>query len=375
MREESVGAKMIGMVSDVHFGEHQNNPRFLDMQINWFVNELLPQLNERGIKVLCILGDLFHNKEHTNKLVIQRVYDMFKHDFRNIRVVISLGNHDLYYRDSREVHSLHVFRDLSNVVVVEKIQSVNMGKATYAIVPWLIPSEKETDLATIGAINPDVVLGHFEFSGFSFNRLYPARHGDDAFQFAQSASNVKKWYSGHYHTQSQREINGASFQYLGAPFQYTRIDAGEIKGWWIHNTETLEDEFIPSKAITKFVTVSYPFGGTSEELELIVRGNIVEIEVKTEDFSSKAFGKFIDAVNSLDPYRSEAKLVGVEVNAPSSMKKTSQAKETGEEEAPKTALDLIYEYMDTLNLPEETSLTLQAEMSKLYSEASSSELA
>lgn len=365
---------LVAMVSDVHFGEHQNNPNFLEMQINWFVNDLLPSLNERGIKILFILGDLFHNKEMTNNLVKKRVYDMLKNEFKDITVVVTLGNHDLYYRDRRDVHSLHGLRDLPNVKLIEKVMSLNIGNARIALVPWLTKPERENDIGAIVAIKPNVVMGHFEFAGFSFNRLYPARHGDDATAFSSVLEGVKDVFSGHYHTQSEQTIGGVAFQYLGAPFQYTRIDAGEEKGWWVYDTDQLTKEFVPSKGITQFLTINYPFEGTDAELLSIVKGNIVEVDVATDHFSSKPFAKFMDKLNSLEPYKSEAKLVGIEKNAPDTMKEKNGTQEAVNAE-PATALDLIRDYIDSLEYSEDMKLTVLNEMTILYTEASASELA
>lgn len=363
------------MVSDVHFGEHQNNPNFLNMQISWFVNDLLPSMKERGIKVLFILGDLFHNKEMTNNLVKQRVYDMLKNEFKDITIVVTLGNHDLYYRDSRAVHSLHGLRDIPNVKLIEKVMSLTINNARIALVPWLVKPERENDIGAIVAIKPNVVMGHFEFAGFSFNRLYPARHGDDARAFASVLEGVKDVFSGHYHTQSEQTFSGATFQYLGAPFQYTRIDVGEVKGWWAYDTIGLTKEFIPSKGITQYVTINYPFDGTDAELSSIVKGNIVEVDVSTDHFSSKPFAKFMDKLNTLEPYKSEAKLIGMEKNAPSSMKDKTVNQEQNENAEPATALDLIRDYIESQDYSEDMKLSIMAEMNNLYSEASASEMA
>ena len=373
MRQISVGNPLVAMVSDVHFGEHQNNPIFLDMQIKWFINDLLPSLKEKGIQILFVLGDLFHNKETTNNLVRQRVYDLFREELKDITIVVSLGNHDLYFRDRREVNGLHGLKDIPNVKVIEKVVSLKLGKADIAIVPWMIDSKREEDIASIVAIKPDVVFGHFAFAGFAFNRLYPARHGEDAQGFSEAVKGVSRVYSGHYHTQSQKTFGEARFQYLGAPFQYTRIDEGEVKGWWTLNLDTLEDEFIPSKGITEFVRVSYPFAGTEDDLVSIVAGNIVEVDVPVTEFSTKGFGKFMDKLNSFGPYRSEAKLIGAEAKSPSSMSEGRTEEEVAE---PLTPLDLIRDYIGTQsNYSEEYRLTLMAEMSKVYADASSSELA
>ena len=359
----------VALISDVHFGEHQNNDQFLAMQIAWFREELLPALRERGIRVLFVLGDLFHNKETTNNLVKSRVYDMLRDDFKDFKVIVSVGNHDLYYRDRHDVTALHALRDLPNVKIVDKVTRVALGTSVLAVVPWII--DKEREMAAIASLSPDVVLGHFAFAGFAFNRLYPSRHGEDADSFRMALQSVRKVFSGHYHTQSRRELGTCSFQYLGAPFQYTRIDEGETKGWWVLDTDTLEEEFVPSKKIIRFVRVRYPYTGNDDQLTELVSSNVVEVEVTTTDFSTKPFAKFMTYVETLRPYRCEAKLLGSEVGAPSRL--IEEQREEGEE--PRTILSFIEEFVRTqVEGDAEYKLTLMGELNNLYGEASSVEL-
>lgn len=364
--------KYIALLSDVHFGEQQNNPKFLERQINWFANELLPELYNRNIKTLFILGDLFHNKEYTNKLIGQRVFELFKDVFSNINVYIIIGNHDLYYRDDLTVHSLHVLKNIPNVHILEDIMEIKIGKYKYVLTSWLIQNKKEEMLTRISQLNPDVIFGHFELSGFSYNRLYISKHGDDANHYIELFPNVKKIYSGHYHTQSKQRIKNIDFQYLGAPFQYTRIDANDTKGWWVLNTETLEDEFVQSKDIIKFISINYPNDLLENELKNQVCGNIIDIIVSTDKFLSKEFNKFIDLVNSYNPYRCETKLIGDEVNVKQEIKK--RERDENEDASNRNVLDLIFDYIDTLNLSKDIEIPLKKEMTMLYNEAESYDL-
>ena len=64
--------------------------------------------------------------------------------------------------------------------------------------------------------------------------------------------------SGHFHTRSEKELNGNKIVYIGNPFHFTRNDIFDERGYSILNTETLELEFIENTESIRFVKYMYP---------------------------------------------------------------------------------------------------------------------
>ena len=80
-----------------------------------------------------------------------------------VPVFFIVGNHDLYYRDNREVYASYVYRNLDNFVIVDKpIVNKDMFVPTL-FTPYLFEHEYPT-LSKYFDI--PIWVGHFEFRGF-----------------------------------------------------------------------------------------------------------------------------------------------------------------------------------------------------------------
>jgi metallophosphoesterase superfamily enzyme len=97
----------IALVSDLHFGVHQGNHMWLDISLEfakWFRDELI----KKDIKDIMICGDINNDRNEISvntMSVVTKIFKIWK-DF-NIKIII--GNHDAYYKDRCDVHSLSQF--------------------------------------------------------------------------------------------------------------------------------------------------------------------------------------------------------------------------------------------------------------------------
>lgn len=208
--------KKVALFTDIHFGKKNNstvhNQDCLDF-VEWFCEEVK---KEPGITHIGFLGDWYENRSAISISTLSYSYKALKmlNDL-GLPVLFCVGNHDLYYRHTRDIHSVDMFNEMSNFVVFDKITVID--NTLWA--PFLFENEYQ-DLAA--HLNLDYFFGHFEFRGFrltGYNNI--AEHGPDPTLF----KGPKGIYSGHYH---QRQSQG-NVHYIGNTFPMDFSDTADYQ--------------------------------------------------------------------------------------------------------------------------------------------------
>ena len=123
------------------------------------------------------------------------------------------------------------------------------------LIPWVIDIEDFSVELDTNKYDSDICLGHFEIKGFVLNKFSVSNEGISSINLL---NHFKTVYSGHFHKRSRMEKLGKSINYIGSPYQITRSDLDEERGFVIMDAETGETEFIENKESAKFVSLKYP---------------------------------------------------------------------------------------------------------------------
>jgi hypothetical protein len=122
-----------------------------------------------------------------------------------------VGNHDLFYKDKREINSIEFMRLFPNIVPITEL--FTEGEVT--LLPWLVGEEWKT----VKDIKSRYVFGHFELPYFKMNAMVEMPdHGElqpDHFV------NQEYVFSGHFH---KRQTKG-NVTYIGNAFPHNYADA------------------------------------------------------------------------------------------------------------------------------------------------------
>jgi len=293
----------ICILTDTHFGFENNSEQVLDSSIKFFDDVLIPFLHKNKINKIFILGDLFESRNSINTRTQNIVYDLFDKKLREFEIYILIGNHDTYYNSTTNVHSLKFLHKFENVNVIEKPQIVKILNKDILMVPWLV---EQNDITEIMTENPaTIVMGHFDIAGFSFNKHILSKNGVDPSLFAKDTKTI---FSGHFHTRSDRNIGNTKFIYVGTPYQLTRADIDEERGFVIYNLRTNKHRFFSNDVSTKFVTLKYPDRFTKD----MITNNRVDLIIKYKDdeYTPDDYNKYIQNVEELHP----AKLTPTYIN-------------------------------------------------------------
>ena len=205
--------KKAAVFTDIHFGLKSNSQLHNDDCLN-FIKWATAKAREEGCETAMFLGDWHNNRASINIVTLNYSLRALEHLNDNFdRVFFIPGNHDLYYRDKRDVQSVEWAKHLSNITIVN--DWFTDGDVTFA--PWLVGDDHKR----IKKLSGKYMFGHFELPGYLMNAMVAMpEHGelrrDDFVRFEHV-------YSGHFHKrQTQKNIT-----YLGNCFPHNYADAGD----------------------------------------------------------------------------------------------------------------------------------------------------
>jgi len=205
--------KKAALFTDIHFGLKSNSTQHNEDCLN-FVRWATAKALEEGCDTAFFLGDWHNNRASINILTLGYSLQALEHLNANFsRVYFIPGNHDLYYRDKRDVQSVEWAKHLPNVVICNDWTTVG----DCVIAPWLVGN----DYTRIPKLKGKYMFGHFELPGYLMNAMVAMpEHGELR---RENFSNFDHVFTGHFHKrQTQKNIT-----YIGNCFPHNYADAGD----------------------------------------------------------------------------------------------------------------------------------------------------
>jgi DNA repair exonuclease SbcCD nuclease subunit len=202
--------KKAACFTDIHFGL-KSNSNVHNQDCEDFVDWYIAKAKEEGCDVGIFMGDWHHNRNSLNITTMDyslRALEKLGKAFD--KFFFFPGNHDLYYKDKRDIHSVEFGKYIPGITVVH--EPTTIGNVT--LCPWLVGDEWKT----VGKKGGKYIFGHFELPNFFMNAMVQMPdHGEiqlDAFQ------NYELGFSGHFHKrQVQRNMH-----YIGNAFPHNYAD-------------------------------------------------------------------------------------------------------------------------------------------------------
>jgi len=234
-------SKKMAFFTDIHYGcadakkeESIIHNTFCDNFIDFFIKEVKadPEIDSIGF-----LGDWNQNRTSINLETLRYAYIGFKKlNDLGLPIYVILGNHDLYKRNSREIHSLHWVEQFENVHLIENpevLKNSYKGGQNVLFCPFLMHHEY-ADLVQYNSV--PVWFGHFEFNGYIVTGHGTEMIGGaDPDLFQQPELIV----SGHFHKRQTRK--NKNIVYMGNPFPTSFGDEGDVdRGYATYDFTTKE---------------------------------------------------------------------------------------------------------------------------------------
>src|SRR5210317_815881 len=203
--------KKAACFTDIHFGM-KSGSRIHNTDCEDFVKWFCEEAKAAGAETCIFLGDWHHNRATTDVSTmnytvsnLERLNETFE------KTYFMVGNHDLFYKDKREINSIEFMRLFPNIVPIT--EQLTEGDVT--LLPWLVGEEWKK----VRDIKSRYVFGHFELPYFKMNAMVEMPdHGELQ---ANHFVNQEYVFSGHFH---QRQTKG-NVTYIGNAFPHNYADA------------------------------------------------------------------------------------------------------------------------------------------------------
>ena len=163
----------IALISDIHLGVHQDSYAWHNTALD-FADWLDVELKKRNRLDIVIPGDLFHERNEISVYTVSIAHKFFN-KLKNYNIIITVGNHDCYYKDRADINSASILTGWPNITVVDTLQSINQFNKKITFVPWA------TDIDKIE--KSDLIFGHFELNSFYHNNYKICTHACALFTF------------------------------------------------------------------------------------------------------------------------------------------------------------------------------------------------
>ena len=205
--------KKAACLTDIHFGLKGNSIQHNTDCIN-FIDWFISKAKSEGCETCFFLGDWNHHRASINIHTLQfglQALEKLNDNFD--RVYFIPGNHDLYYRDRRDIHGIEWAKHLPNVQLVNDF----FTEGDVVIAPWLV----QDDYKKVQKLSGKYMFGHFELPRFYMNaQILMPDHGEINTDHMKDFEHV---FSGHFHKRQHNK----NVWYIGNAFPHNYSDAGD----------------------------------------------------------------------------------------------------------------------------------------------------
>jgi DNA repair exonuclease SbcCD nuclease subunit len=283
------------IATDPHYGSHNCDKYFFEKALDITIKLKNRIIDERP-DALIIAGDFWDNKEIINKMIAFRILSLYAEMAKLTKIYIIVGNHDCFYKQTNEINTLSVLlKDADNIEIVDmkpiKIDNV-------CLIPWINETNKKEIYEFISENNnkENVLIGHFEKAGFSYNMHRVSEH--DSFP-TKIATKYKQIISGHYHLKQRNK----RWFFIGSLMELKKDEAFSEHGYLIYDTISGEEEFVLNEN-NVYENINLTEEEALDENILLEKLKIVKnkmVEVYLNSSNEKLYEKVSNVIRNFEP--------------------------------------------------------------------------
>lgn len=286
--------KRVWILGDLHFGVRSNSLEWLQIQKDFFENEFIPTL-EKEYKpgdVLVQVGDTFDNRQSINIKVLNYAINLFERLGKILPTHIICGNHDIWAKKTNDITSIDSLKWIPNVQVYTKPIEYKWFDKKILLMPWRRDSAHEAE-TLVDFPSSEIVFCHSEVKGIYLNSKVKNQHGNESNIYDK----YKRVYSGHIHYRQEKN----KLLMVGVPYQLTRSDMNNSKGFDLVDLETMEETFYENHSSPKFLRYNIKMlydmnlGAFKEQ----IKNNFVDLYVPSDIASNASLSNLINKVQKI----------------------------------------------------------------------------
>lgn len=316
--------RKIFLLGDLHLGVKNNSIEWSDIQTSYLLDSFLNQVDQEGFDektdILLQVGDWNHVRESTNvriQEVSQKIAEEFCKKFKR-GVYFFVGNHDCYYKDRTDLHSLKGYDKMfPNFHIFEDPSLIEINDKKALILPWTEDLSSAREALALYS-NAQYLFCHSDFTGFDLNSAVKIEHG----LTFKDVAHLKKVYSGHIHIRQEKR----NIVYVGTPYEMDRGDRGNQKGFYVINVEDFSHKFVPNLSSPRHLRfeITEILNLNLQEIRELFNNNFIDINVDTDSLDTFPLTRFTELVKPTgyrkieffsQPLAKEQNAIDVEMNS------------------------------------------------------------
>jgi DNA repair exonuclease SbcCD nuclease subunit len=296
MRLRELKNMQLALITDTHFGARSDSIPFDNFFRKFYEECFWPKIDELGIEYIFHLGDCFDRRKYVNFNTLKSCREYFFDEAkkRDIKIVMIVGNHDTFFKNTNDVNSPGLLlKDYSNIIAYSGPVDYSVGGCSILMLPWICADNYNDCMDAIKTTKSAVCFGHLELAGFSMMRGHECEDGYDPKLFTK----FEVVCSGHFH---HRHSKG-NIIYLGNPYEMFWSDLEDPRGFHIFDTNSRDLEFIqnPFNMFTRYYYDDETNDISSVNTEQFANKHVKLVIVNKKDFFM--FDKFMENLYKVNP--------------------------------------------------------------------------
>lgn len=239
------------ITGDVHIHPHRNDMRRVEDGIQC-LEWIYDTARVAGITTVIVAGDFLHHRFSLNAYAYAKacgVVGQAKAD--GINTIFELGNHDMFYEDRWDIHSLAPIKEWATVI--DKPTKLNIHGHDVDFLPYTPTPSKYIDSPPFDK-PARTLISHLAIANAILNSKYNILSVEDDSKEKEhiEAEKLHKWekvWLGHYH---YGQKVSSQVEYIGSPMQLTFGEAGQTKHVAIYDLETLQTRYVNNEISPQF---------------------------------------------------------------------------------------------------------------------------
>jgi DNA repair exonuclease SbcCD nuclease subunit len=207
--------KKAAAFTDIHWGLKNNSIQHNTDCTN-FVDWFIETAKKQNCETCFFLGDWHHNRAAINIQTLQfslRGLEKLSAAFDKIYFIV--GNHDMFYRDKRDTHSVEWAKHLPNVIIIDEW----FTQGDVSIIPWIVGDEWKR----LKKMKGKYVFSHLELPNFFMNAMIQMPDYKEI--QSEHLHGYEAVFSGHFHKRQKKN----NITYIGNAVPHNDSDAGDDK--------------------------------------------------------------------------------------------------------------------------------------------------
>lgn len=245
------------LFSDLHIHPHKKSLDRLEdcLKVLSWVAETAKKNN---IKNVIFGGDFFHDRYKIDIYTYQRTFEVLSKSFKDLKLWMLLGNHDLWFFEKGTVSSVIPFTAIDAVELIGEPKRIEIEGVYWDFLPFT--NNVPDSLRILDALpgKKKYLIGHVAINNAKMHHgtyssdILVEHEGDVVSVDAGLFSGYERVFLGHFH--SKQNVND-KVEYIGSPLQLSFGEAFEKKNIVILDTEDgsrkyIENDFSPRHIIS-----------------------------------------------------------------------------------------------------------------------------